>query len=275
MKSHAALNVLLAALLLPALMLITGGCDDCNDNTVVVLDNGPPSAPDGVFSVTGNQEVTIYWNANPEPDIAGYDIYWNDEEVGFYEYLATVPASQTWFVDTGLTNGFTIFYAVLAFDDEGLESELSYETVFDTPRPEGFNLVLYDYLGQSSNLSGYDFSSLSGSAQAWNNASTDVYFDPSNGVNLLRARAGVDIQDYGFIDLVDVSWAPTGGWSPNQQSELIIGHSYIIRISDKLGGHNYAKIYVQNVSSSSTTLDWAYQTSTDNPELAPMGGKSE
>ncbi len=274
MKSRAALNVLIAALLLPALMLFTGCCDDCDD-TVVVLDNGPPSAPDGVFSVTGDREVIIYWNPNPEPDIAGYDIYWNDEEVGFYEYLATVPSHQTYYVDRGLTNGITIFYAVLAFDEDGLESELSYETVFDTPRPEGFNLVLYDYLGQSSNLSGYNFSSLSGTAQAWNDADTDVYFDPSNGVNLLRARAGVDIQDYGFIDLVDVSWAPSGGWSPNLQAELIIGHSYIIRISDKLGGHNYAKIYVQNVSSSSVTLDWAYQTATDNPELAPIGGKSQ
>lgn len=274
MKSRAALNVLIAALLLPALTFFTGCCDDCDD-TVVVLDNGPPSAPDGVFSVTGDREVTIYWNPNPEPDIAGYDIYWNDEEVGFYEYLATVPPHQTYYVDRGLTNGITIFYAVLAFDEDGLESELSYETVFDTPRPEGKNLVLYDYLGQYSNLSGYDFSSLSGTAQAWNDPDTDVYFDPSNGVNLLRARSGVDIQDYGFIDLVDVSWAPAGGWSPNLQAELIIGHSYIIRISDKMGGHNYAKIYVQNVSSSSVTLDWAYQTATDNLELAPIGGKSE
>jgi len=274
MKGLTALNVLLAALLLPALLVFTGCCDDCDD-TVVVLDNGPPSAPDGVFSVTGDEEVTIYWNPNPEPDIAGYDIYWNDEEAGWYEYLATVPPDQTYYVDWGLTNGVTRFYAVLAFDEEGQESELSYETVFDTPRPEGFSLVLYDYLGQSSNLSGYDFSSLSGTAQAWNNASTDVYFDPSNGVNLLRARDGVDIQDYGYIDLVDVSWAPSAGWSPNQQSELITGHSYIIRISDKVGGQNYAKIYVQNVSSSSVTLDWAYQTAVDNPELAPIGGKSK
>jgi hypothetical protein len=274
MKSRLALNVLIAALLLPALLVFTGCCDDCDD-TVVVLDNGPPSAPDGVFSVTGDQEVIIYWNPNPEPDIAGYDIYWNDDGTDRYFYLATVPPSQTYYIDEGLTNGVTLFYAVLAFDKDGLESELSSETVFDTPRPEGFNLVLYDYLGQTSNLSGYDFSSLSGTAQAWDELDTDVYFDPSNGVNLLRARDGVDIQDYGYIDLVDVSWAPPGGWSPNLHAELIIGHSYIIRISDKQGGHNYAKIYVQNVSSSSATLDWAYQTAVDNPELAPIGGKSE
>jgi hypothetical protein len=283
MKSHTALNVLIAALLLPALMFFSGGCDDCEDNTLFVLDNGPPSAPDGVFSVTGDQEVTIYWNPNPESDIAGYDVYWNDEETGFYEYLASVPPDHDpgdliYYVDAGLPNGVTLFYAVSAYDEDGLESDLSYETVFDTPRPEGFNLVLYDYLGQFSNLSGYDFSTLSGTAQPWNNANTDVYFDPSNGVNLLRARAGVDIQDYGYIDLIDVSWAPEGGWSPQQQAELIVCHSYILRISDKVGGHNYAKIYVQNVSSSSVTLDWAYQpsqTELGNPELAPIGGKSK
>ncbi|NIM18955.1 MAG: hypothetical protein GTO51_01060 [Candidatus Latescibacteria bacterium] len=272
-KGHAALYALIGALLLPAL-IYTGCCDECDD-TVVMIDNGPPSAPRGLYSVTGDEEVTLYWYENPEPDIAGYDVYWNDEETGYYDYLATTPPDQTWYVDYTIANGETRYYALIAFDTQGLESDWSYEVAFDTPRPEGFNLVLYDYLGQNSSLSGYDFSSLSGTAQAWDDPATDVYFDPSNGVNLLRARIGVDIQDYGLIDLIDVDWAPSDGWSPTQQAELIYGHSYIVRISDKAGGHNYAKIFVSSVSPSSVTLDWAYQTVVNNPELTPRGGASK
>jgi hypothetical protein len=258
-------------------VLLGGCCDECDRpiERIVVIDNLPPMAPDGVYSVTGDMQVTLYWNPNREPDLAGYDIYWNDQATGYYEYMVTVPFDQNWFVDTDVINGETVFYAVLAFDDEGLESELSYETVFDTPRPEGEDLILFDYLlGQSSDLSGYDFSSLSGTAQVRVDPTTDVYFGAPNGVpTLFAARAEVDIQDYGYIELVDVDWAPTGGWSLVDEVELIQGHSYIIRIIDTgTGLFNMAKIFVRAISSESITFDWAYQIDENNLELAPGGG---
>lgn len=241
----------------------------------IVIHNGPPSAPDGVFSVTGDGVVEICWNPNPEIDIAGYGIYWNDEPTGYFEHIATVSAKTTCFVDEDVTNGFTYYYAVLAFDKEGLESELSYDNVFDTPRPEGANLVLFDYLGQNNSLSGYDFSSLSGAAQAWDEPSTDVYFGAPNGVPTLFADqgAGVDVQDYGYVDLVYVDWAPLAGWAPSGRVELVQGHSYIVRIVDQAGRYNMAKFEVVSVSGTSATVDWAYQIDSDNPELAPgVGG---
>ena len=274
-KRHTTQGILITLLLLPALFL-TGGCDD-SDDTLVIVDNGPPSVPVGLSSVTGDGYCTLYWNANPEPDIAGYGVYWHDQAAGYYTRITNVPASQTYFevdfIALGFDNGTTLYFAVDAFDKDGLRSvDLSYETVYDTPRPEGYDLVLYDYLGPNANLSGYDFSSVSGTARPYNEPTTDVYFGTSNGVNLLYAGAGVDIQDYGYIDLVDVDWAPSGGWSPSGRAELIIGHSYLLRISDKIGGHNFAKIYVVNVSPSSVTLDWAYQEVVDLPELSPVKG---
>ena len=274
-KRHTTQGILMALLLLPALLL-TGGCDDCDD-TIVIVDNGPPSVPEGLYSVTGDTYCTLYWNENPEPDIAGYGIYWHDEEYGNYTRITNVPAGQTYydidFYALGYDNGTTLYFAVDAYDTDGNRSEdLSYETVFDTPRPEGYDLVLYDYLGPSANLSGYDFSSVSGTARLYSDPATDVYFGTSNGVNLLYASAGVDLQDYGYIDLIDVDWAPSGGWSPTHQAEMIVGHSYLLRISDKIGGHNYAKIYVVNVTPSSVTLDWAYQEVVDLPELSPTKG---
>ena len=125
-------------------------------DTVYVTPNTPPFPPDGVFSVTGDGLVSIYWNPNFEDDLAGYGVYRNDELYGYYTWLADVPANQTYYLDYDVTNGETWYYAVTAIDSAGLESDLSYDVVFDTPRPEGFNLVLMDYLVQDDQ-SGYDF----------------------------------------------------------------------------------------------------------------------
>ncbi len=269
------------------------GCSDDSDNTVIVrivdtvtvVDtlrvDEPPSPPDGVFSVTGDGQVTICWNPNPEPDIAGYDIYWNSAPTGAFEFLGSVGANQTCFIDTDVINGTTYFYAVAAFDNAGLESELSFEDVFDTPRPEGTNLIL-SAVGQNPGQSGYDFNKLqpplflSGTPQAWNDPTTDIFFDsPNPGEFVLVADqiGGVDIQDFGLIDLVDVDFAPVSGFSAIGRSEAIPGHSYVIRIAQG-GTFNMAKVNVVNVSAISVTLDWAYQIDPGNPELAPGGGRA-
>jgi hypothetical protein len=256
------------------------GCSD-DEDPMIVIDNGPPSAPDGVFSITGDGQVEICWNPNPEDDIAGYEIYWNDQPTGVFSFVAGVDANTTCFVDTDVVNGETYFYAVLAYDNDGLESDLSYEDVFDTPRPEGTNLVLFDYLGQNSSLSGYDFSSVTGTPQAWDNPTTDVYFGAPmrDGIPVptlfADQDAGVDIQDYGYIELEYVDWAPMAGWAPSGQVELIPGHSYIVRIVDGSGFFNMAKLHVVAASTASVTLDWAYQEDIDNPELAPGAGGAQ
>ena len=159
-----------------------------------------------------------------------------------------------------------------AYDKAGNESDLSRETVFDTARPEGFNLVLVE-LGQDPSHAGYDFSSLSSTAQAANLSTTDIYYESIGGVNYVRsAGAGVDIQDYGVIDLVDVSWGPDVGWAPSGQAEAIVGHSYIVRIINGQGDANWAKFYVRSIGSATVTLDWAYQAVPNNPELSRVGG---
>ena len=247
------------------------GCED----EIVSL---PPSAPDGVFSITGDGQVTICWNSNPEPNIAGNDIYWNDMPTGAFERIGSVGASSTCFIDTDVDNGTTYFYAVAAVNDQKQESELSFEDVFDTPRPEDFGLVLHDYLGQNSALSGYDFSSLSNTAQPDTSAGTDVYFGPLNGVPTLFGKGvavgtGVDIQDYGYIDLESVDWAPANGWSPAKKADLVEGHSYIVQIEETGGFYHYAKVYVVSATSQVAVLDWAYQVDPGNPELTPgIGG---
>ena len=268
-----------ALLVIAALLPFVAGCDD--EDPVVVIDDTPPFPPDGVFSVTGDDVVTIYWNANWEGDLAGYAVFRNDQPDGLYSHIDDVPADQTWYDDFDVLNGETWFYAVLAFDEDNNESDLSYELVFDTPRPEGFDLELNDFMGQNSAESGYDFSSLTGIAQPYNGVGTDVYFGVENGVNTIFATNGVEIQDYGYFELDGVDWAPDDGWAPSGRVEAIIGHSYIVQIpvTGIPGLFNYAKFYVSAVSPSLTIIDWAYQPSRSeygNRELTPgpTGGSS-
>jgi hypothetical protein len=255
-----------------ALLPFVAGCDNKEDPVVIVEDDTPPFPPDGVFSVTGDQVVSIYWNANWEQDLAGYAVFRNDQADGFYSHVSDVPADQTYYDDADVINGETWFYAVLAFDEANNESELSYELVHDTPRPAGTDLVLYDFMGQNSALSGYDFNSLTGTAQPQSSGSTDIYFGVLNGVNTIFTTSGVDIQDYGLIELDGVDWAPESGWAPSGRAEAIIGHSYVVRIAvvGNPGAFNYAKVYVSAVSPTLVRLDWAFQ-----PSLEPIYGNRE
>jgi hypothetical protein len=242
----------------------------CEDEGPVVVDT-PPFPPDGVFSVTGDGVVSIYWNQNWESDLAMYRVYRSTADPGPYFKLDDVPASQTFFDDTSVSNGETWFYAVTALDQAGNESELSLESVFDTPRPEGFDLVLVE-LGQDPSHAGYDFSSLSGQSVPWDGSTTDIYFESTVSGNYIRARSGVDIQDYGVIDLVSVDWAPDTGWAPSGSVEAIVDHSYIVRIVNGQGDSNWAKFFVRNFGAGTVTLDWAYQAVPNNHELTPVGG---
>jgi hypothetical protein len=258
-----------------AVMLILPFVAGCDDEDPVVVD-APPFPPDGVFSITGDGVVSLFWNPNQESDLAGYSIWRGNEDVsGPYFFLADVNANTTSYNDTDVVNGEFWYYAVTAFDVAGNESELSRETVFDTPRPEGFGLVLVD-LGQDPSHAGYDFSSLSNSSQAASLGTTDIYFENSGGVNYVVAASPlVDIQDYGVIALVGVDWAPETGWAPSKRAEAIVGHSYIVKIVDGQGDFNMAKFEVTNVTSDNIQMNWAYQAVDNILELsriAPIGG---
>ena len=255
-----------------AALLVAGCCDECDAPVVVEY---PPAAPTGLYSITGDTWVEIHWNANTEPDLAGYDIFWSDSESGSFEYLVSVPRHQTYFVDEPLENGMTYFYKIRAYDTIERVSEFS-AIIFDTPRPAGVGLVLYDYLGQKADESGYDFSAYH--VQPANLSATDVYFGSPNGVPTLFGKGssvgdGVDVQDYGFIDLDFVDWAPEiyDGWSPSKRVEMIPGHSYVVQITGSIY-YSYAKVYCQTVTEDFVVLDWAYQAVEGNPELAPERG---
>ncbi len=265
-RTHATALALLGVLAL--------GCDD--DTVIYDLDD-PPAVPTGVTTVTGDGFVDIYWYPVREEDVIGYGVYRSDTLQGPYHRIATVHGRESdHHRDTGLTNGVTLYYAVDAFDDDGDESELSYEDAFDTPRPAGTNLFVFARQ-ESAAQSGIDFSDhhLSSFVTAYNATDTDLFFQRMNGI--LYAKGTLiggywnDIQDLGWTDSMDdVSWSPTDGWSVSPDGvELIKGHTYVVWTWDSY----FAKFRVVGItestpgSPSGARVDWAYQIDQDNPEL--------
>ena len=210
------------------LIAAVGGLSGCHNETTTPRDLTPPAAPRGFRSVTGNHAVYLGWLANTERDVAGYRIYQAPCASGSScPYTRIGGTSGTSFTAAGLTNGVTAYYAVAAYDFAGNEGDLSYEAVFDTPRPEGFGARLSDFL-TSPAIAGWDLST--GQVRSWDDAATDMFYGYNGSVfQMFVPDYQTDIQDAGYASSLDaVDFAPAGGWSPTGSVELIPGHCYEI-----------------------------------------------
>ncbi len=70
-------------------------------------------------------EVTLTWDANPEPAVAGYRLYYG-EASGRYHGAVRVGKTTTYTL-SGLREGQTYYVAVTAYDEAGQESGFSAE----------------------------------------------------------------------------------------------------------------------------------------------------
>ena len=83
----------------------------------------------GVFSATGARggQVALAWNANPEPDIAGYRVYFGTNSA---RYTTVINAGKvTNAVISNLQPDATYYFALTAYNSAALESEFSNEAV--------------------------------------------------------------------------------------------------------------------------------------------------
>lgn len=109
-----------------------------------IADFTPPSPPKGleyVMSPTGS--VLIKWEKSPDPDVAGYNLYYANDTTHTFLQKAGRMTRNTMIFDTlkvtGVAQRFT-YYRVKAFDYSGNESKFSdILTVkrknYDAPRP--------------------------------------------------------------------------------------------------------------------------------------------
>lgn len=133
---------------------LLAGCEPQPFPSESDFDREAPAVPRGVTSTTGDRQVVISWYPNGERDLAGYQVYRGNAERGDYYLLGTTR--NTSIVDRDVSNGRTYYYAVAAYDASGNESDLSYDLVFDTPRPAGYGVRLFDF-GYLPSSSGYSF----------------------------------------------------------------------------------------------------------------------
>lgn len=251
--------ILVSSLALGALTL--AGCH--GKHTGPRVDRTPPSAPANVYSVTGDTQVWLYWDPNPESDVVQYRIYEGPCDSGpSCPYTLIGSTTGLSFTVNGLVNGQTRFFAVAAVDRAGNESDLSYDTVFDTPRPEGFGLYIASVQNDPDHA-GYDFSRYA--VLPFDDQEVDILYTQGSGSLWFQAPfTDTDIQDMGpTASLDDIDWAPSGGWSPSGMVEAIPGHAYVVWTYD----NHFAKFRVVNASGTRAIVDWAYQVDPGNPEL--------
>jgi hypothetical protein len=260
------------ALVLCVLVMGLMGCNSCNTcDPYACVDTQPPAVPTCVTSITGDTYVVVVWEPVEVGDLAGYGVYRARLADGPYYRIGDVAWDEpTEFYDEGLTNGVTYFYAVDAYDLAGNESELSYEYVDDTPRPEGWDLQWVtrqfdpDECGIAILPDQYDSIVI----LPYDHIAAQYYLN-RDGKGLLRIvpLRGNQIQDYGWTSSEDdISEGPIDGWSASSDGvEVIAEHTYILRT---VSGY-YGKIRVETVAPNWVLVYWAFQGQRWSTELAP------
>ncbi len=89
---------------------------------------GPSSPPTITGIARGTGQLTVSWSAPPEANVVGYRVYRSTDGTSF-SFVASVPASDTSYVDGGLANG-QYWYEVVAVNDEGILSHPATGTAF-------------------------------------------------------------------------------------------------------------------------------------------------
>jgi len=252
--------------------LVVMGCDQEADYVVVdryvYEEDNPPPVPQGVYSVTRDFAVLLYWLPidDVNGDFATYIVYRSDHDpdTGYHEIGRTTAEE---FVDHSVINGHKYYYAVSSMDDDGNLSDLSYEYVFDTPRPQGTNQALFDVY-VSPEFAGWDFANAR--AVHYLSVDCDLFLEYYAGDSVYYfdvANSATWIQDMGYtVDLDEIDYAPEYGWSKNGWCEVILGHTYVIWTDD----NHFAKVRVTGINGEKVIFDWAYQVATGNPELKPL-----
>lgn len=258
---------------LVAAVVFSGCFVDINDTDE---SDWAPAEVRGVSSISGDGHVVVTWIANAEADLEGYEVWRSRHPGDDFTRVATVGRRATEYLDTDVRNGNTYYYALLAFDESGNESQLSEEDVEDTPRPEGRSVTLADFLVDPGNA-GFTFALGDRGSTHWDrdgddflDRSVDVFFrwDDDLSAPLMQSdHEDLLMQDLGFHeDMTSVDVAPAEGYT-FFWTEMIEGHVYAFFTPDD----HYAKIRVTRVSDESLTFDWAYQEQPLNTDLAPSG----
>ena len=80
--------------------------------------------PTGLTALPGNQQIALSWNSNSQLELTGYKLYRSLTSDDSLTFLTNINANVSTYLDTGLTNGITYWYALTALDSDN-QSDLS------------------------------------------------------------------------------------------------------------------------------------------------------
>jgi hypothetical protein len=83
---------------------------------VTPVDTFPPAAPTGLQAVSGAGDINLSWDANSEPDLAGYIVLRGEAPGATLQALTSAPITETRYRDATVQRGVHYVYAVVAVD---------------------------------------------------------------------------------------------------------------------------------------------------------------
>lgn len=257
----------------------------------------PPDVPASLSSTTLDRAVALAWNDNSytsDPaNFESYRIYSTSYDIdtdtcgASWALEGTTVAPE--FVVGALANGISRCFAVSATSIDAAESARSV-TVWDTPRPDTRNVVLYARQTQDAE-SGFRFwDDLNGDQQAQDNelglvragSSPSIDFSVERDVDgflfLTPKRLGTGVEFYDAIpvgDLTSIDLAPctpdssVDGCAPYTTTpiEASPGFGYVFETDGGDGNVRFGAVRVTHVGQTFLILDWAFQPDRGNPQL--------
>ena len=82
-------------------------------------------------TVPAGSSVTLTWNPNMDPNVAGYNVYYGVASHAYTQMVNVGNVSTA--TISGLVEGATYYFAVTAYDSLGQESDYSNETSYTVP----------------------------------------------------------------------------------------------------------------------------------------------
>lgn len=146
---------------------------DKGDNCVVVQDTQPPAIPTGLQATAGDSQVTLSWNANPEPNIKAYALRYRS---GTNDWIWPERTTSTTQTITNLTNGTAYEFQVRAINQDEVKSDYS-SSVTATPKKSSKQ-------GDLTNDSKVDIFDLSILLSKWNTGGGNADINSDGTVNV-------------------------------------------------------------------------------------------
>lgn len=249
-------------------------------------------APLNLVSISLDGAIHLQWDDNAYQSApTGFDYYRlysasyniDTQMCGTDWVLEGTTVSPAFLVD-GIANGRPRCFGVSAISIEGFESLWSLLR-YDTPRPDGRNVILY-YDSVNTLQSGFRFFrdlnndglvglnelGLVGQASAGNN---DLVLakDAGGSLYLRVQRTNTDHRVYGTSPIEDLTFidiAPVSGYARTDIEALPLW-GYVFRMDEGGLYYQYGSLRVSAIGANYVIFDWAYQTDPGNPELIRSG----